>query len=73
MALYHEMPKESIMTVLREQFTPEELDAARLEVNELLLTCNSMSELHNKLFELLKIKKSLDDYKKIHEANFISS
>ena len=73
MSLYQEIPKESILTILHDRFSREELDAVRLEVNELLLKCNSMADLEVKVYEVLKTKKNLDDFRKIHEPNFFSS
>lgn len=73
MSLYREIPKESILTLLQDRFSSEELDAVRLEVHELLFTCNSMAELQSKVYEILKGKRNLDDYRKIHEPNFFSS
>jgi|GEM_PF-2873530 len=57
MSLYREIPKESILTLLRQRFSTEELDAVRLEVQDLLLTCNSMAELQAKIFDVLKSKR----------------
>jgi hypothetical protein len=61
------------MTILQGRFSREELDAVRLEVNELLLTCKSMADLEVKVFEVLKAKKNLSEFRKIHEPNFFSS
>ncbi|MBL7841798.1 MAG: hypothetical protein JNJ75_16755 [Cyclobacteriaceae bacterium] len=57
MSLYREIPKESIVTLLRQRFSTEELDAVRLEVQDLLLTCHSMAELQVKIFDALKSKR----------------
>ena len=73
MSLYREIPKESILTILQERFSREELDAVRLEVNDLLLSCNSMAELEVKVYEVLKSKRNLEEFRKIHEPNFFSN
>lgn len=60
MSLYHEIPKESILTLLRQRFSAEELDAVRLEIQELLLSCHSMAELQIKIYDALKLKRGSD-------------
>lgn len=58
MSLYQEIPKESIMIVLRERFSSAELDVVRLEIQELLLTCHSLAELQLKVTDILHTKKN---------------
>lgn len=73
MSLYREIPKESILTILQARFSREDLDAVRLEINDLLLICNSMAELEVKVYEVLKSKRNLDEFRKIHQPNFFSN
>jgi len=73
MSLYQEIPKESIMTLLREQFTAEELDAVRLDIQELLLCCNGMDEFRNKVYERIKSKQNLREFRIAQESNLFSS
>jgi len=73
MSLYQEIPKESIMTILQERFTREELDAVRLEIHDILLSSNSMMDAESKVFEAIRNKHAAADYKRIHQDNFMSN
>jgi hypothetical protein len=73
MSLYHEIPKDAIMGLLHERFSAEELDAVRPELNNLLVSCNSMAELQNRIYESVKRKQVLRDYRVTHEMNFSGS
>lgn len=59
MLLYQEIPKESILPLLRQRFSDAELDAVRLEINDLLLSCNSMAELEAKIVDALNSRKDV--------------
>lgn len=73
MSLYHEIPKESIMTILQDRFSREELDVVRLELPDLLLSCTSMMDLQGKVSDLLKSKREPEEFRKIHGPDFSSS
>lgn len=71
MTLYQEMPKESILSELRNRFNPEEFELIRTNLYKLLDHCQTMDQLYGRAFELLKAKKDLQAYHRTHQDNFI--
>jgi hypothetical protein len=69
MKFYRETPKGSINSILRQQFTIEELACARCELDKLLFSCNNFAELKDKLRSFLDYKsstlKSVEDKPKV--------
>jgi hypothetical protein len=57
MSLYHELPKTSINTILRQRFSDEELELVGAQLQQLLYSCHTLTQLHSRMLQIIKNKK----------------
>jgi hypothetical protein len=72
MTLYQEIPKESILSELRKRYSAHELDAARLEINELLHSCRTLDQLSERLYPIIRNKTAMNEYMRMNQDSFRS-
>lgn len=71
MNLYLEVPKETLISELRNKFKPEDFELVKNDLYGLSDACHTLDELYRKVYEILKSRTSLRDYKITRQDNFI--